>query len=197
MKCSLLVYIVQLCTLQKHILSKIYKIQVNLNWALELKVLIVILYYVFLGGAVLTVFTIALIDNQESFSKFIALVQCESEGLPFNSSKSILCTSELQDLQRVAKPYPTAIALTVLGFLPVVNLVYIVKIKEILNKLKCCQTRQVQYVQRESSRSDRYVPYQDHHEPKSTLNHGSLMVHTRTVNTEPLISSLISNDLRQ
>ena len=177
----------QLCTLQKHILSKIYKIRVNLNWALELKVLIVILYYVFLGSAVLTVFTIALTDNQQFFNKFFTLLTCERDGLPFNSSKPIKCTFELQDLQRVVKPYPTSIALSVLGFLPLVNLVYIVKIKEILNKFKCCQTRQVQYIQRESSRSGRYVPYQVHHEPKSTFHHGSLMAHTRTVNTEPLI----------
>lgn len=160
----MLVYTVQLCTLQKHILSKIYKIQVNLDWALELKVLIVILYYVFLGGAVLTVFTIALTDRQEFFKKFL---KCENEGPPFNSSKSILCTSELHDVQRVVKPYPTAIAFLVMGFLPVVNLVYIVKIKEIMDKLKCCQTRQqVQYIQRES---ECYVPYQVCHDPKSTF----------------------------
>lgn len=147
-------------TLQKHILSKIYKIRVDLNWALELKVLIVIIYYVFLGGAVLSVLTIALIDYQEFAKKFMVLLKCETEGLPFNYSKTILCTSELQDLQRFAKPYPTTIALSVLGFLPVVNLVYIVKIKDIMNTLKCCRTRQVQYIQRESSRSDRYVPHQ-------------------------------------
>ena len=55
--------------LQKHFLSKIHKIRVNLNWALELKVLIVLCYYVLLGTAVLTIFTKALIDLQNFLEK--------------------------------------------------------------------------------------------------------------------------------
>ena len=183
--------------LQKHFLSKIHKIRVNLNWALELKVLIVLCYYVLLGTAVLTIFTKALIDLQNFLEKFFVLIDCESQGTPLDSAES-LCTQQRTDLQRFDNPYPTTIAIVILGLLPAVNLVYIVKFNELKNKLTCSQTRQVQYIQKESSRSTRYIPYKVHQEPISTtLRHGSLIVNTRTANTEPLASSSqANNDLR-
>lgn len=184
--------------LQKHFQSKIHKIRVNLNWALELKVLLVLLYYVVLGAAVLTIFTMALISLQDFIEKFFSLIACESRGIQPGSVETS-CTEELQDLQRFDNPYPTMLAIMALGFLPAVNLIYIVEVKELANKLNCCRTkRKVQYVVRESSRSSRYIPYQAQREPISTtLRHGSLTVHTRTVNTEPLISSESNNNLRQ
>ena len=182
---------------QKHFLSKIHKIRVNLNWALELKVLIVLGYYVILGTAVLTIFTKALIDVQNFLEKFFALIGCESRGTPFGSAESA-CTQQRVDLQRFDNPYPTTVAIIILGLLPAVNLVYIVQLKELKNKLLCSQTRQVQYIHKESSRSIRYVPYKVHQEAISTtLQHGSLTVHTRNPNTEPLASSSqANNDLR-
>ena len=175
-------------------MSKIHKIRVNLNWALELKVLIVLGYYVLLGSAVLTIFTIALVGVHEYFDKLTVLFECES-GLSSNPAESS-CNKEQQELQ----PYPTTIGLLVLGLLPAVNLIYIVKIKELKSKLNCFQKRrQVHYIQRESSRATRYIPYKVHQEPRSTtLDHGSLIVHTRTANVEPMISSSqANNDLRQ
>ena len=183
--------------LQKHFLSKIHKIRVNLNWALELKVLIVLGYYVMLGAAVLTIFTMALINLEDFYDKIVAVVICESRGIPSGSSESI-CTTERQDLRRTNNPYPSTIAIVILGLLPAVNLVYVVKVKEVIDKLKCCQTRRVQYVPNESSRASRYIPYKVNQEPISTtLRHGSLIVRTKPTNTESLISSQSNNDLRQ
>ena len=48
-------------SLQQHFLAKIHKIRINLNWALEVKLLVVLGYYVILGAAVLTIFTYSLI----------------------------------------------------------------------------------------------------------------------------------------
>lgn len=175
--------------------------RVNLNWALELKVLIVLAYYVLLGSAVLTIFSIALVDLQGYIQKFKTLLECENGRLPSNSSKPILCTTELKELQKYEKPYLTTIAFSFFGFLPVVNFVYIVKIKELLDKLKCYHAREIPHVQREneSGRSNRYVPYQLHREAiTSTIHHhGSLTAHTNSANTEPMISSQRNNDLRQ
>ena len=183
--------------LQKHFLSKIHKIRVSLNWTLELKVLIVLGYYVILGTAVLTIFTKALINLEDFLEKLLTLIDCESKGTPLGSAESV-CAQQRIDLQKFDDPYPTTIAIVILGLLPAVNLIYIVKLKELKNKLTCSQTRQVQYIQKESSRSIRYVPYKVHQEPISTtLRHGSLLVHTRTANTEPLVtSSQANNDLR-
>ena len=168
-----------------------------MNWALELKVLIVLCYYVILGTAVLIIFTIALLDFRSFFENLKDLIACEIVGLPPNSTTSA-CTRELENVRRLVEPYPTTIAIVILGFLPAVNLVYVVKVKELKNKLTCSQTRQVQYVPKESSGSSRYIPYKVHQEPISTtLRHGSLLVRTNTVNTEPLGSSQMNNDLRQ
>ena len=169
----------------------------NLNLALELKVLIVLCYYVLLGTAVLTVFTVALISIPKFFDKLTALLQCESglSSRPIDSS----CNEEQEQLRSIVKPYPTTIGLLVLGLLPAVNFIYTVKIKELISKLKCFQKRQVHYIRKESSRSTQYVPYKVHQEPRSTTrHHGSLTVHTRTANTEPMMSSSqANNDLRQ
>ena len=160
--------------------------------------LFVLVYYVIIGAAVLTIFTMALTGLQEFIEKLFFLTACESKGIQPGSEESS-CTEEREDLQRFDNPYPTIVAIIVLGFLPAVNLIYIVKVKEVVNKLKCCRTtRKVQYVERESSRSSRYIPYQVQREAISTtLRHGSLTIHTRTVNNEPLISSESNSNLRQ
>ena len=171
----------------------------NLNWALELKVLIVLCYYVLLGTAVLTVFTEALTSIPVFFDKLRALIQCES-GLT-SSPNNCSCSEEQKQLRSIVKPYPTTIGLLVLGLLPAVNFIYMVKIKELITKLTCFQKRQVHHIRRESSRSTQYIPYKVHQEPKRTTQHqGSLTVHTRTANTERtcmMSSSQANNDLRQ
>ena len=156
--------------------------------------LIVLGYYVLIGTAVLTIFTLALATLEDLIDRLAALIECEYNGIPFNTSDPY-CTDEMEELMQFDDPYPSIIAIVFLGLLPAVNLVYVIKVKEIVKKFKCCQTRQVQYVPKESSRSSRYVPYK---EPISTtLRHGSLIIHKKTAHTEPLISSQSNNDLRQ
>ena len=153
-------------------------------------------YYVFLGAAVLTIFTVALTSIPKFFDKLTALLQCES-GLSSNPTESS-CNEEQEQLRSIVQPYPTTIGLLVLGLLPAVNFIYTLNIKELISKLKCFQKRQVHYIRRESSRSTQYVPYKVHQEPISTtLQHGSLTVHTRNANIEPMMSSSqANNDLR-
>ena len=169
----------------------------NLSLVLELKVLIVLCYYVFLGTAVLTIFTVALISIPKFFDKLTALLHCESGLSSRPTDRS--CNEEQEELQSIVKPYPTTIGLLVLGLLPAVNFIYTVKMKELISKLKCFQKGQVHYIRKGSSRSTQYVPYKVHQEPRSiTRHHGSLTVHTRTANTEPTMSSSqANNDLRQ
>ena len=147
--------------------------------------LIVLCYYVLLGAAVLTIFTMALTEFQDLVDRVLSLIACPTAGTLASTCNNI----------KLSNPYPSTVAIVILGFLPTINFIYVVKIKELKNKLKCCQTRRVQYVPKESSRSSRYIPYVVNREPISTtLRHGSLTVHTKTA---PLISSLSNNDLRQ
>ena len=158
-------------SLQQHFLAKIHKIRINLNWALEVKLLVVLGYYVILGAAVLTIFTYSLSTRSEFLSNLIEYLNCEGKGLS-------TCTNERNKIEKSVYPIPTAIAFVILGFFPTVNLIFIVKIRELRNKLMCCHTQQMQYVQKESSRSSNYIPYKVHQEPASTtLHHGSLIVH--------------------
>ena len=150
--------------------------------------LIVLCYYVLLGAAVLTIFTMALTEFQHTVENVGRMISHPNGQTSFNSSQST----------KTSTPYSSTVAIMILGFLPAVNFIYVLEMKELKNKLNCRQTRQVQYVQRESSRSSRYIPYVVNREAISTtLRHGSLTVQTKTANSEPLISSLSNNDLRQ
>ena len=139
----------------------------------------------------------ALTSIPKFFDKLIALIECES-GLSSNLTESS-CNEQQEQLRSIVQPYPTTLGLLVLGLLPAVNFIYTLKIKELISKLKCFQKRQVHYIRQESSRSTQYVPYKVHQEPISTtLRHGSLTVHARNPNTEPVFSSSqANNDLRQ
>ena len=173
---------------QKHCLSKIYKIRVILNWTVEMKVLVVLCYYVILGVAVLTIFTRGLFDINEEVIKNYFI--CESKGLLPNLS------CQRSKLEAALDPTPTSIAIVIIGFLPAVNLVYVVKFSELKRKLKTySQTGQVQHIQKEANGAPHYIPYVANYERKSTLHHSPRTVHTNTVNTEPLITSQMNSDL--
>ena len=154
--------------------------------------LLVLCYYVLLGTAVITVFTYALIGLQNYSDEFRSLLECERVGLPLNTSVST-CTKETEKIRNSVIPYPTTLAIVMLGILPAVNLVYIVKCRELRSKLRCHRTRQTQYTQHQSNCS-RYVPYAVH---KHTIScHDSLRVQTETANTNTQFTSQMNNDLR-
>ena len=181
---------------QHHYISKIHKITVNFNWAVETKVLIVLSYYIILGAAVLTVFTIALVNlNIKIFLEYFA---CESKGLPPPDSNVTRCEKEMVAIRKTLDPIAISVAIIILGVLPVVNLIYVVKLSELKSKIKTyTQTRYVQYIQKEPDRSSstRYVPYNEH---RNTILHcESMTIHDTTVNTEPLVTSQMNKDLRK
>ena len=162
---------------------------------METKVFIILCYYIILGAAVLTIFTIALINLNEK--ALLDYFTCEGKGVsPYNSNTSSSCTHQKNSIQATVNPIPSSVAIVILGFLPAVNLVYVVKFSDLKWKLKTySQNRQVQYVQKEVNSATRYVTYNKH--KNTTLQHGTLTVHTKTVNTEPLITSQMNNDLRR
>jgi hypothetical protein len=107
---------------------------------LEFKVLIILCYYLVLGAAVLTIFTHDL-SNLNKKSMILQYFKCESMGM-LHTNDSI-CFHSTQSIQKLLNPIPTTIATIILGFLPVVNLVYVIKFK---NKIKTySQIRRMQY----------------------------------------------------
>ena len=146
-----------------------------------MKVLLVLCYYVIIGAAVVTVFTydLFIVNDPETFMKYFC---CEFGGLVPNSNKS-RCTDLEKSLHHSMNPFSTACAVVFLGFLPVVNLVYVVKLSDLKSKMKTySQTRYIRYIQKGASRAGRHL-FSDH--KKTTLSHAPL---TNNINSEPLIT---------
>ena len=158
--------------------------------------LIVLCYYIILGAAVLSIFTNALIKiNAKALMDYFS---CERNGLPPPNSNTSSCEKEKHTIQEAIDPIPSTVAIVILGFLPVVNLVYVVKLSELRSKIKTYyQTRYVQYVQtkEEKPTTTRYVPYNEHR--NMTVQCDSMTIHANTLSTEPLITSHINKDLRK
>ena len=173
---------------KNHYLSRIHKITVNLNWAMETKVLIVLCYYIILGAAVLSIFTVALVNV--NISKLSEYFSCEARGLPPPNTNISGCQEKLKAIKSTDNPILISLAIVILGFLPVVNLVYVIKFSELKRKIKTySQTRYVHYVQKEANKSaaSRYIPYNEHRD--------SVTLHDTTLHTEPLLTSQMNNDL--
>lgn len=162
-------------------MSKVYKITIISGWTIELKVLLVLCYYVIIGAAVVTVFTYDFFDvnDPDTFAKYFC---CEFWGLMPNSNKS-RCADWEKSFRDKQNPFSSACAIAFLGFLPVVNLVYVVKFSDLKSKMKkYSQTRYIQYIQKGANRAGHYL-FNDR--KRSTL---SRTPHTNNVNTEPLIT---------
>ena len=139
-----------------------------MTWVVEIKVLLVLCYYVILGTAVLTIFTIDLTDIYTHKSVLLQYFACEGKGL-LPSSNVSRCAMLEKSIHTSFNPIPTSVAIVILGFLPAVNLVYVVKLSDLKTKLKTySQIRQIQYVQKEASGASRYVPYNVNNEHMST-----------------------------
>ncbi len=167
-----------------------------MNWAVETKVLIVLCYYVILGAAVLSIFTFALFNI--NIKQLVAYFTCEARGKSASNTNFSECEKQLKAIQSTDNPIPISLAIVVLGFLPVVNLVYIVKCSDLKRKLKTySQTRYIHYIEKEANEStaSRYIPYNKHRD--STLQYDSVTLHDNTLHTEPLLTSQMNNDLRR
>ena len=188
-------YSIILLLCKNHCLSKIHKIKVNLNWVVETKVLIVLCYYILLGAVVLSIFTTALL--RININELKSYFSCEAKGLPPPNANSSGCEKQLKSISSSDNPILISLAIVILGFLPVVNLVYVIKFSELKSKIKTySQTRYVHYVQKEAEKSaaSRYVPYNQHRD--TTLQCDSMTLHDNTFHTEPLLTSQMNNDLR-
>lgn len=146
-----------------------------------MKVFLVLCYYVIIGAAVVTVFTYDsfIINDPDTFAKYFC---CEFGGLVPNSNKS-RCTDLEKSLHHSMHSFSTACAIIFLGFLPVVNLVYVVKLSHLKSKMKTySQTRYIQYIQKRASRAGQYL-FSDQ---KRTMSSRTPL--TNNVNTETLIT---------
>lgn len=118
-------------------------------WSSEIKVLIVLCYYIILGVVVLTTFTIAMTDLKTFYHEIMKYFACERQpqfGNNTNSTNSSTC--DLERVERLINPIPTTFSFILIGIYPAVNLVYAWNLKELREKWK---SRQVQYVNRNES----------------------------------------------
>jgi hypothetical protein len=123
--------------LQKHLLSKIYKLSVMPSWALELKVLLILCFYIIIGAAVLALFTRELIVMSKK-AIILDYFLCESKGMLPNSNES-RCTHLEQSVEEIFNPISSAVAIMIfIGLVPSVNLIYVLKFSDLKSKLRAC-----------------------------------------------------------
>lgn len=99
-----------------------------------------------------------------------------------------ICFHTTQSIQKLLNPIPTTIATVILGFLPVVNLVYVIKFSVFKSKIKTySQIRHMQYniISKWKQRADHknYALHMNYDHKTSTLLDDS-----RTNNTGILIT---------
>ena len=97
--------------------------------AAEVKVLIVFLYYFIIGVVSLTFFTIASKDITDIRSDLTAFFGCESQGIQPGR------TCE-RNVNRMMSETGVMVVYLLLGFYPVINLVYVVSFQDIKSFLK-------------------------------------------------------------
>ena len=165
-----------------------YSLKIVSSWALELKVLLVLFYYVIMGVAVLTVFTHDLIMlDRDALENYFS---CESAG-HLTVSNTTMCLKEKQKINHTIGPVLTAISMASFGFLPAVNLVYVLKFRHLKRKIKTySHTRYLQYIRRGAGRVGRYIPYLINEHKSASLHRGSRSL----TNTEALITPLSNYD---
>ena len=122
--------------MQKHLLSKIYKLT-SLKLESRVRVILILWFYVIVGVAILAIFT----HDLTNASKNVIIVKyflCESKGTLPNSNES-RCTHLEQSVQEVFNPISSAVAIIIfIGLVPSVNLVYVFKFTELKSMLRKC-----------------------------------------------------------
>ena len=106
----------------------------------------------------LTIFVHDLLNLKNKKNMILKYFKCESMGLlQFNDSS---CFHTEQSIQTLFNPIPTSIATVILGFLPVVNLVYAIKFSVLKSKIKTySQIRYMQYISKGRKRAGGNYPY--------------------------------------
>ena len=120
-------------SLQKHVQARRNKLRVNLNWTTEAKVLLIIMYHLILGVAVLTIFIRSILDVATDKMAELEYFRCESQGAPSNN----ICDRNSVKGDLIS----TTIAFILLGLYPAFNLIYTINIKELRGLL--CMERKV------------------------------------------------------
>ena len=118
-------------------MSKVYKLAIMPSWALELKVLLILCFYIIIGAAVLAIFTCELIVMSKK-AIIVEYFLCESKGTLPNSNES-RCTGLERSVEEIFNPISSAVAIMIfIGLVPAVNLIYVFKFSDLKSKLKTC-----------------------------------------------------------
>ena len=98
--------------------------------AVEVRVLIILCYFILLGVSALTTFSVSSQNIQHFTRELISYLLCESTG----TTNGKLC--DRMAFEQLSNPVPTALSFLLLGLYPVVNLIYVVYIQELKQKGK-------------------------------------------------------------
>ena len=98
--------------------------------AVEVRVLIILCYFILLGVSALTTFSVSSQNIQHFTRELISYLLCESTG----TTNGKLC--DRMAFEQFSNPIPTALSFLLLGLYPVVNLIYVVHIQELKQKGK-------------------------------------------------------------
>ena len=96
----------------------------------EIKVLIILGYFIIFGVSALTTFGVTLRNGQNFRNELVTYFLCESTG----TSGDKVCSR--MGIEQFSTPIPIALTLLLFGLYPVVNLVYAVQIQELKQKFK-------------------------------------------------------------
>lgn len=99
--------------------------------AVEVRVLIILCYFILLGVSALTTFSVSSQNIQHFTRELISYFLCESTGI---TNGKLLC--DRMAFEQFSNPIPTALSFLLLGLYPVVNLIYVVHIQELKQKGK-------------------------------------------------------------
>lgn len=139
--------------MQRHIQARRNQLRVNLDWTAEAKVILMLVYYMVLGTVVLTIFTKHLTGIDKLREAMDAYFNCEAGGLgrdSFDMASSSTNSSgcDRGSVERLVHAAPSAIAFALLGVYPLINLVYIINLKELKEKFTFREKRQVEIAYR-------------------------------------------------
>ena len=99
--------------------------------AVEVRVLIILCYFILLGVSALTTFSVSSQNIQHFTRELISYFLCESTG---TTNGKLPC--DRMAFEQFSNPIPTALSFLLLGLYPVVNLIYVVHIQELKQKGK-------------------------------------------------------------
>ena len=134
------------------------RLRVNLNWTAEAKVILILFYFLVLAAVVIAILTYSLVSTDDFFETAVKYFTCEDGVASYDEydtmavNQSSPCEQLRGELRSLINPIPTVIAFVLLGLYPLMDLVYVINIKELKKKF-ALKKRKVEVINK--SREDR------------------------------------------